>query len=143
MVKKLFPSFFAIIAGIVQLTGNLIGILVLHLLTFETYYLLVANTFLIESIVAGIGGFIILYEGIKAYRTQVAFIEKWIKRGTILMGAGLAISLIELVTYGPNLPAQIGYPTAIMLTALRGVSVQLSLIALRESEAREKEAKPV
>lgn len=141
MVKKFFPSFFAVIAGAIQLTANLIGILVLHLLDIETFYLLVAYMFLLESIVAGVGGILLLYEGMKSYRQQVVLAEKWIKWGVFLGVFGLSISIIELVTYGPNLPAQVGYPIAIMLTGLRAFSVQLSITALGEAEARSPEEK--
>lgn len=143
MVKKLFPSFFAMIAGLIHLTATLIGILVLSLLPLETIYYLIAYTFLIESIFAVMGGVLLLYEGILCYRHQGILAKKWIKGGVILGVLGLGVSIIELTTYGPHLPAEIGYPTAIILTALRGIGVQLSIIALGEAEARKSEAETI
>lgn len=134
MVKKYVPIFCAVIAGLIHLTADLLGILILCLLTMDTWYLLVAYTFLIESIFAGAGGVLLLYEGIKSYRHQVELAERWIRRGVILGVLGLAISILELVTYGPSLPSKIGYSAAITLTVLRGVGVQFSVIALGEAE---------
>ncbi|NIQ07727.1 MAG: hypothetical protein GWO20_19035 [Candidatus Korarchaeota archaeon] len=143
MVKKYFPSFFAVSAGLIHLTANVIDILVLHFLTVQTLYLLVSYTFLIESIFAGLGGTILLYEGITSYRHQMMPAKVWLKWGAILGLLGLAISILELLTFGPPLPAQIGYSAALTLTAFRGIGVQLSLIALREAKARIHEETPV